>query len=49
MGNKPKKDASSLSKLKEELRTIKKSEQDKLKGGKNKGKWNTGCGDIVPQ
>jgi hypothetical protein len=49
MGNKPKKDTSSLSKLKKELQTIKKSEQDKLKGGKKNGKWNTGCGDIVPQ
>ncbi len=48
MGKKPKKNKSSLSKLKKELQTIKKNDQEKLKGGKS-GKWNTGCGDIVPQ
>ncbi len=49
MGNRPKSDASSLSKLKEELQIIQKSEQDKLKGCKGTGIWNTACGDIVPQ
>ncbi len=49
MGNKPKKNSSSLSKLKKELQTIKKTEQNKIKGGKGRGKWNPSCGDIVPQ
>lgn len=49
MVNKPTSEGSSLSKLKEELQIINKSEQDKLKGGKGSGIWNTACGDIVPQ
>lgn len=45
----------SLDELKDDLKTINKSEQDKVRGGtgkdkdKEKNKWNSGLGGIVPQ
>ncbi len=50
------KDKKSLDELKDEIKTINKSEQDKVRGGssdkdkeKEKNKWNSGLGGIVPQ
>ena len=40
-----------LEDLKKDLKTIKKDDQKKIVGGKNKNKWNNGngCSGIVPQ
>ncbi len=50
------KDKKSLDELKDDLKTINKSEQEKVRGGnsdkekdKEKNKWNSGLGGIVPQ
>ncbi|WP_170254682.1 hypothetical protein [Phaeodactylibacter luteus] len=38
-----------LADLKKEIKTIKKSDQNKIVGGKGKKNYNNGCSDIVPQ
>ncbi len=50
------KDKKSLDELKKEIKTIDKKDQEKVRGGssdkekdKEKNKWNSGLGGIVPQ
>ncbi len=50
------KDKKTLDDLKDDLKTINKNDQEKVRGGssdkdkdKEKNKWNSGLGGIVPQ
>jgi hypothetical protein len=48
------KDKKNLDELKKDLKTISKSEQEKVRGGssdkdREKNRWNSGLGGIVPQ
>jgi hypothetical protein len=48
------KDKKTLDELKADLKTLNKSDQDKVRGGssdkaKERNKWNSGLGGIVPQ
>jgi len=48
------KDKKSLNDLKDDLKTLDKKDQEKVRGGssdkdKEKNKWNSGLGGIVPQ